>query len=275
MQTLPIVAAQNMLGILGLLVLVLGAFTAGGGAFNWEFFFSDGYREHGWARSLGRDGARGILLLLGGVLVVAGFVSQIVDAASKPVSNRAVVNVPAMNNNTESSQEVVDPAPSPSSGSPAVAQPQTVARQATRPAAPATGAERRGTATAPSTRLPGNMVSSQPVTIWNPDPAPEDMRTFLILQYRFEPGHQPHPGSQYVWVIDLQGVAHKVSFEGGTLEKQGQLTHLFDASAEGGGFDKPWATWIEIEVGGEGRQISNKLEIDGEEVRSLPLSPGQ
>jgi hypothetical protein len=113
------------------------------------------------------------------------------------------------------------------------------------------------------------------VTIWGPDPAPEDTRIFLILQYRFEPGHQSQPGRQYTWVIELEGLKHEIAFEGETLQKQGQLTHLFDASAAGGGFNKPWSTWIEMEAGGEGQQISNKLEIDGRQLRSLPLSPTQ
>src|SRR5690349_2100747 len=74
-----------MLGVVGVIALVLGGFTAGGGAFDWEFLFSDGYREHPWVRSLGREGARGLLILLGCVLGVAGFIVQVIDTASKPV----------------------------------------------------------------------------------------------------------------------------------------------------------------------------------------------
>lgn len=214
-------------------------------------------------------------MLVGGGLAVAGFVSQVVDAASKPVAVPAIAASTNAAENAPVEREPVEtsvPA-APSDGltfAPARTRAKSAADQPARPAPPATTMTSGGGAAANNTK-----VSSQPVTIGNPDPAREDMRIFLILQYRFEPGHQPQPGRQYDWVVELQGVAHKISFAGETLEKQGQLTHLFDASAEGGGFEKPWATWIEIEVGGEGRQISNRLEIEGDEVRSLPLSAVQ
>lgn len=257
-----------MLGIFGLLILVLGAFAAGGGAFNWEFLFSDGYREHGWVRSLGREMARGICMLLGGVLVAAGFVSQMVDAAAKPVAVRHLADA--------SVDSLADDAAQPPAASQPASMPASLSNHPTSAPPPAAGsllptappAEIR-TGKAPSP--PDLKTSAQVVTISSPDAAQEDERTLLILQYRFESGHQPVPDSHFFWVIELQGFAQRISYEGGSLEKQGQLTHLFDSSVEGGAFAKPWATWIEMQAGQESRQISNRLEIDGAEVRSVPL----
>lgn len=269
-----------MLGLLGLLLLAFGAAIAGGGVFNWEFLFSDGYREHGWARSLGREGARGVLMLLGGVLLIAGFVSQVVDAASKPITDHEIADVLPADESTVATQAtgVSDPAASrpepaphdskftmpPTSAGPASGRAPAQQRAGTPPA--------NVTATAPNTPAPNTPSPAQAVTIWSPEVAQEDTQVLLFLQYRFEPGHQPRPGGQYFWVINLEGVVQKIAFEGGSLEKQGQFTHVFNASAEGARFSAPWSTWIETQVGQNGRQISNRLDIEGADVRSVPLS---
>lgn len=269
-----------MLGLLGLLLLALGAAIAGGGVFNWEFFFSDGYREHGWARSLGREGARGVLMLLGGVLLIAGFVSQVVDAASQPIADRQIVDVLPNDDSTVATQATgvsdpaasrIEPAPNDSTRAP----PSTAAGPGPGRATtqrPAGTPPPNVTAAAPHPPAPNAPSSAQAVTIWSPDVAQEDTQILLFLQYRFEAGHQPRPDGQYFWVIDLQGVVQKIAFEGGSLEKQGQFTHVFNASAEGAHFSRPWSTWIETQVGQKGRQISNRLDIEGADVRSVPLS---
>jgi hypothetical protein len=266
-----------MLTIVSILALVLGIFAAGAGLFNWEFLFSDGYREHGWVRSLGREGARGVFMLLGSLLALAGFVSQIVDAAFKPVA--AVMS--ASDENSEDAAPAVEPTatsavPNASSTSPAFSPPPSVARpasgQTARPPANDANGKRQTLAPLPPAGPPDAKASAQAVTIWSPDVAEEETQTFVSVQYRFEAGHKPQPGGQYFWVVNLQGVAHKISFEGETLQKQGQLANLFNATSLGAGFDVSWSTWIEMEAGGKRRQISNRLEIEGEEVRFVPLT---
>jgi hypothetical protein len=268
-----------MLGVFGVIALVLGGFTAGGGAFDWEFLFSDGYREHGWVRSFSRDGARGLLILLGSVLGVAGFVMQVVDTASKPVP--AVAAAPseplaALDGEPSSSSESERPSwPSKKSSTsgkttaaPSVAGPN-VGKNAT--AAGMSSTDGETSSDEDDSGLSPVPPGPQPITIWNPQLEPQENQTLLILQYRFVRGHRPQPGSRYHWVVNLLSGTNEIEYEANSLEKQGQLTQLFDTPRAGGGFDQEWSTQLEIETDGRRAPVSNLLEITSEGIKSKPL----
>jgi hypothetical protein len=271
-----------MLGVFGVIALVMGGFTAGGGAFDWEFLFSDGYREHGWVRSFGREGARGLLILLGCVLGIAGFVMQVIDTASKPLPTVAAAPsepAPAIDGEPSSASERPTWPSKTSSGggkttAPSIAGP-TVGKKANEPDmssndAPTSSAEVDESDTG---NLPAR-TGPQPITIWNPQVEPQENQTLLILQYRFERGHRPQPGSRYYWVINLLSGTNEIEYEAASLEKQGQLTQLFDTS-RGGGFDKEWSTRLEVETNGRRTPVSNLLEITSQGVSSKPLKTRQ
>ncbi|HET6881419.1 MAG TPA: hypothetical protein VFI31_14750 [Pirellulales bacterium] len=268
-----------MLGILGVVSLVLGGFTAGAGAFDWEFLFSDGYREYGWVRSIGREGARGMLMLLGGILMLGGFVSQVVDAASpSALASAALPRQTAENDDQGTTADGLSPtnddvpAPRPKTdfnsrrSAPDTLAPPKVGKNVAAPEP-----------SAPTTSRPPPPADStlQEITIWEPDVVAEDGQTLLFLQYRFEAGHRPTAGIKYYWVIDFLGATHALEYEPESLQKQGQLTQVFSAPIEGGGFDQPWSTRLEAEANGRRTTISNRLEISAEGVRNVPLSSPQ
>lgn len=273
-----------MLGIIGVIALVLGAFIAGGGAFDWEFLFSDGYREHAWVRSTGRDGARGLMMLLGGLLAMIGFVSQVVDAASQP---SLVAASPGAGSTTVDKEPDAWPGRSTEDSS----TPGTMARQSAAPrsvvgptvAGPSVSNPRAGDpavgkasgaakpAPGPGESFPPSATSGQAMTVSNPDVVVEENQTLVILQYRFEAGHRPLAGSQYHWIVSFMGVAHEIAYDAEAMQNQGQLTHLF-SDAAGGELNKHWSTWVEIETAGRRKPISNTLEINGGNVRSRPLA---
>ena len=266
-----------MLGVAGIIALVLGGFAAGGGAFDWEFLFSDGYREHPWVRSLGRDGARGVLILLGSVLVVVGCVSQVIDGASQPVSavaSAASQNLLPIDVNDEptlasdySSGSVSTKAAGPmTTPAPSVAGPTVDQTDYVPPAVPASPS---ATDNASANSQPG----PQPMTIWSPEAVAQDADTIVSLQYRFEPGHLPLPGRHYLWVIELSSSTSEVLYEAETMQRQGQLTHIVRSPLKGSGFDRKWSTYLVVETNGPRKYVSNRLEITpGEGVRSTPLT---
>jgi hypothetical protein len=259
-----------MLGILGVVALVLGAFIAGGGAFDWEFLFSDGYREHPWVRSTGREGARGLMVLLGSLLAIGGFVSQVVDAASNPVAVTAALP------GTEPATIDADSATSDERQTRDASIDSTAPRAVAGPSMPrpnVAGPNLGGTSKlAPTDSAPSSAVSGQAITIWHPDVVDEENQTLVILQYRFEPGHRPVPGSHYHWLVAFSGASHEITYDAEAMQKEGQVTHVFSDSAAGRGFDTHWSTWLEVETEGRRKQISNTLEITGGEVQSKPLA---
>ena len=269
----------GMLGVAGIIAMVLGGFAAGGGAFDWEFLFSDGYREHAWVRSLGRDGARGLLILLGSVLVVVGFVSQVIDSASQPVvavastANQTFLPIDANDEPASTgdftggtASKVPGPraTPAPSVAGPTVG--QTDYFPVPQPTTPGAIDESSGAAE------PG----PQPMTIWNPEADSQHGDTIVSLQYRFEPGHRPRPGSHYLWIIDLVQATSEVHYDAEAMQRQGQLTHIVRSPLKGSGFDRSWSTYLVVETNGRRAQVSNRLEImSGEGVRSTPLTGPQ
>lgn len=263
-----------MLGILGVVALVLGAFIAGGGAFDWEFLFSDGYREHPWVRSTGREGARGLMVLLGSLLAIGGFVSQVVDAASKPVSVTAAMPGTGSAAVASESAASADGGRQDTSSIDSAGQSTVTSPTVTRPnvAGPKVGGTAKLGPTDSGRSAPSSGASGQAMTIWHPDVVPEENQTLVILQYRFEPGHRPVPGSQYHWLVAFSGVSHEITYEAEAMQKEGQLTHVFSDSAASGGFARHWSTWLEVETDGRRKQISNTLETTGGEVQSKPLA---
>ena len=220
-------------------------------------------------------------MLLGGILMLGGFVSQVVDAAS--TSALATAAVPRQT--AEDDDEETDangssaanddvPAPRPKTdfnsrrSTPASFAPPKIGKKGADPGPPA-----------PTTRRPPAPADSslQEITIWEPDVVTEDGQTLLFLQYRFEAGHRPTPGSRYYWVIDFLGTTHALEYDSASLQKQGQLTQVFNAPIEGGGFDHPWSTRLEGEVNGRRSPISNRLRDLGRRrprpaVVSVPVS---
>jgi hypothetical protein len=266
-----------MLGILSIVSLVVGAFVAGGGAFDWQFLFSDGYREHNWVRSVGRDGARGLLVLFGGVLIVVGFVGQVVDAAAKPVA------VTANDGGTLESTDELPPANGPTAGShsmetgptghpkpskgPAVAGPSL--QPMTSPTASHSHAPSRSAAAAdnPPPPAPGE---HQPMTIWNPETELEEDGATIWLQYRFEPGHEPVAGAKYFWLIAFPDKDTEV--EDDTMDREGRRAFFVELPKPEQSL-KRWSTTVwSVESDGKKKQVSNRLEINNGEVRSTPLA---
>jgi hypothetical protein len=268
-----------MLGIAGVVALVLGAFTAGAGVFDWEFLFSDGYREYAWVRSLGREVARGLLMLLGGVLMIGGFVSQVVDAASKPVLATAALT--RQTPESEAGEQDADEQPSPARDAAAPTPLKTDFNSRTSlPPTVVPGTKEKNTASpgrvgADVKQPPPASSPLQAMTIWEPDVAVEDAQTLLFLKYRFEAGHKPVAGGRYYWIVDFLGATHEVVYEAQSLQQQGQLTQVFGTPVEGGGFEHPWSNRVEIDRNGHRTQVSNRLEISSEGVRLVPLSAGQ
>jgi hypothetical protein len=263
-----------MLGIVAVVSLVLGAFVVGGGAFDWEFLFSDGYREHNWVRSLGREGARGTLILLGAVLAIVGFIGQVVDTASKPVDLTATT---AENGTIENPGE-----PSLSNSTPATGSASNALGNQMPTKTPPVAGPSLGTMNAPPpSYLPAASGSStgvsrpgpQPMTIWDPEAVDEDGETFVTLQYRFERGHQPLSNSRYLWIIDSLVTTIEVEYDPQSLQKQGQLTHLIRLPLASSGLLQSWSTVVMVEIGKQRRQVSNHLQIaPGNAVRSTPLA---
>ncbi|HVX10469.1 MAG TPA: hypothetical protein VHC22_04775 [Pirellulales bacterium] len=266
-----------MLGVVGVISLVVGGFAAGGGAFGWEFLFSDGYREHPWVRSLGRDGARGILMVFGGILALVGFVIQVIDTASKPVPAPIVAS-----NQVEPPDEAGRPpeetdswnaspnAPEPPTtknfddrtGGPAVVPGPTIGKNGPGIGKPSTDDGRM---------QPPARRGLEPITISNPEVEPQEAQTLIILQYEFQPGHRPVAGTRYFWIIDLESGTIEVEYSPESLEKKGQLTHVVDTPPAGSGFDAPWSTRIDVEANRRRTPVSNRLEISSEGVRSTEL----
>jgi len=263
-----------MLGIFGVIVLVLGGFSAGGAIFDWPFLFSDGYREYNWVRSAGREGARGMLILFGGILVVIGFVAQVVDAASR-ISLQAGRGIgpdrfaqsaeqgAAVDESSKESGAVATVATAPATAPPLVAGPTTGKVE------PPSGA---GTATTVSKAPTASTAPAwQPLTIFEPEAVPQESDTLLVLKYRFEEGHRPLAGGHYIWVIDVLDKTAEVEYDAGAMQQEGQLTHIVRAPFVQSGFDRTWSTSIVVEFDGRRQPASNTLHIaPGEEVRSVP-----
>jgi hypothetical protein len=261
-----------MLGIAAVVSLVLGAFVAGGGAFDWEFLFSDGYREHNWVRSLGREGARGALIALGAVLAIAGFIGQVVDTASKPIDLTATT---AENGTIENPDE-----PSLSNRTPATGSASNALGNRG-PTTPVAGPSLGTMSAPPPSYLPtatggspgASRPGPQPMTIWDPEAVDEDGETFVTLQYRFEPGHQPLSNGRYLWIIDSLVTTIEVEYDPQSLQKQGQLTHLIRLPLASSGLLQSWSTVVMVEIGAQRRQVSNHLQVaPGNAVRSTPLA---
>ena len=263
-----------MLGIVGIMALLLGGFAAGGGAFDWAFLFSDGYREHTWVRSLGREGARGLLILFGSVLMVVGFISQVVDSASKPVrvvSTSSDEPLMASDGEDGSAPQAEVPEVAGPTITPSVAAPSPTPRIE----GPAAGAPDSPPASylpsRPGTSATAAAPGPQLVTIWHPEVVAEDADTLVMLQYRFEVGHRPWAGFRYFWIIDLPDHTTEVESDGETLRKQGQLIHVFHMPLQGSGFQSTWSTVLMVEANGRRQEVSNRLQITPEGVRSTPL----
>jgi hypothetical protein len=263
-----------MLGILGIIALLLGGFAAGGGAFDWAFLFSDGYREHTWARSLGREGARGLLILFGSVLMVVGFISQVVDSASKPVRVISTsLDKPLTASDDRDGSAPQAEVPEVTGSTPNL--PLTTPPPAPRIEGPAAGAPNSPPASYLPSRSGNSATAAEPgpqlVTIWHPEAVPEDADTLVMLQYRFESGHWPWTGFRYFWIIDLPDHTTEVESDGETLQRRGQLIHVFHTPLQGSGFQSTWSTVLMVEANGRRQQVSNRLEITPEGVRSTPL----
>lgn len=266
-----------MLGIFGLIVLVLGGFAAGGGLFEWPFLFSDGYRDYSWVRSAGREGARGMLILIGGILVAVGFVAQMVDAAAgvKHDSGRGIG--PGRYAQDEESATPDEPsvdAPADGTANSAVTEQPRVAgpsmgkfeQHSTKPAVSAKATD------AAAKKTVSDAPAWQPMTVENPEAMAEGDNTLVTVQYRFENDHRRVRGGHYLWVIDVLGAVTEVDYDAETLQDEGQLTHIVRMPPSESGFDRSWSTSIVLEINGRRQAVSNRLEISqGADVRSIPL----
>ncbi|HQU42095.1 MAG: hypothetical protein B7Z73_00980 [Planctomycetia bacterium 21-64-5] len=267
-----------MLGIFGVIVLVVGGFSAGGAIFDWPFLFSDGYREYNWVRSAGREGARGMLILFGGILVVVGFVAQVVDAASRTSLQAGRGSGPGQFAQSPKEGAAVDEPPTDSAAVPTVATPPaTEAPQVAGPSMgqvePPSGAGSAATPAATVSRTPTASTAAawQSLTIFEPEAVPQESNTLLVLKYRFEEGHRPLAGAHYIWVTDALDKTAEVEYDAGVMQQQGQLTHIVRAPFVESGFDRTWSTSIVVEINGRRQPASNTLHIaPGEEVRSDP-----
>ncbi|HWB09228.1 MAG TPA: hypothetical protein VG826_08390 [Pirellulales bacterium] len=268
-----------MLGILSLVLLVVGAFLAGGGAFDWAFLFSDGYREYNWVRSVGRGGARGLLMLLGSVVILVGFVGQVVDAAAKPVfvtaNSEAALDktdgLPPAGGSADGSHstETGKAGPPATVPGPAVSGPShhKTSPAKTSPAVPQSQAATRspGSSGGPPPAPPGGY---QPITIWNPEVELYDGEATISLEYRFEAGHEPVPGAEYVWRLELPDGSREVVYE--SLQSEGRLQYLAQLSQAETGLTR-WSTVLSVDLDGKQKRVSNRLEIASGKVRSVPL----
>lgn len=277
-----------MLGVVAVVAMVLGGFAAGGGAFDWPFLFSDGHRDYAWVRSMGRDGARGLLLLFGSVLVLVGFVSQVVDSASQRVLVAdAATSQTSVGLDTNDEVAVPNHFPStnvpPAAGAPSAnhATVKNATGSAVTPAQPVANPNDAKYDRPPDAASYGASDNSsaiaapgpQPMTIWNPDAVAQGDDTLVELQYRFEPGHRPLPGSHYIWVIDVVGMTNEVQYDATILQQQGQLTHLIRLPLKRSGLEQAWSTVLVVETNGQRAQASNRLYVTpGQSVRSTPLA---
>ena len=257
-----------MLAILSLVSLVVGAFAAGAGAFDWAFLFSDGYREYDWVRNMGRGGARGLLMLLGGVLVIVGFVGQVVDAASKPVVVTA---------NAQRTSDTPEAPLSPSGSSGATSKGTDQTSRPSPSKGPVVAAPSPGSATSShASRAPAATVyvppvagANQPITIWNPQLEFSEGETMIRLQYRFEPGHEPLPGTEYFWQIEVPAKPTEVAYE--SLQSEGQLQYILRLAQTEKWLREAWSMVLTAKTDGKRAQVSNRLNIVGDKVQSTPL----
>lgn len=262
-----------MLGVFGVIVLVLGGFTAGGGIFEWPFLFSDGYREYNWVRSAGREGARGMLILSGGILVVLGFVAQVLDGAARARLDSGRGVGPARFAQTGDAVAPEQPAVD----APAAATPRVTLEEAPkfggprmeRIDRPSKTSAAASASTSPPTK--NNAPAWQPLTIDDAEAVAEGDDTLVMLQYRFEGDNRPVPGGHYFWIIDVLGGVTEIEYDAETLQREGQLTHIVRMPLRQIGFDRNWSTFIVLELSGHRRPISNILQMaPGEEPRSVP-----
>jgi hypothetical protein len=254
--------ANLMLGIVAVVSLVLGAFMAGGGAFDWEFLFSNGYRDYRWARSLGRDGARGLLMMFGSILIIAGFIGQVVDTASKqPVvatsSSADQSTIPIPDEPSSSSAGSSTSSASIKPGAPTTGKPPTSPTLTTTPRPADTANSGPPPSYVPTTT---SQPGLQPITIWNPQVFDQERETLVTLQYRFEAGHQPRPGDKYYWLINAAGTT-QVDFDPDPSQGEGQLSYLFHFPLASTGLQGSWSTELMCQINGKGYRVSNRLDI--------------
>lgn len=272
----PETKAIRMLGIVAVVSLVLGAFMAGGGAFDWEFLFSDGYHDHRWARSLGRDGARGLLMLFGGVLIIVGFIGQVVDTAAK--QPEVATSSSAAQDTIASPDEPSLPAVGPSSSSAAIKPGAPTIGKTPTPPTPATTPQTTLPSVTASSGPPASYLPSttsqpgpQPITIWNPQFFSQDDETLVTLQYRFEVGHHPLADAKYYWMINADQTT-EVEYEPESVQREGQLSHLFLAPMASTGLQRSWSTELIYEIDKKRYRASNRLYfMPGRGVQSTPV----
>jgi hypothetical protein len=249
---------------------MLGAFVAGGGAFDWEFLFSDGHREHEWVRNMGRGGARGLLMLVGSAFVVAGFVGQVAAAAAKPVDVAA---------NALGTPESGTPERQPPSGGSVAGFPwrDRGGSPASTKAPPVPDSSLGLTDAPPATFLPPagdgpttGTAGPQPITIWNPRTEAREEDTVVRVQYRFEAGHRPLANGVYYWIISAASKTTEVEYD--FWQNQGQLEYTLRVLLESSGLKQYWTTMLVVDIGGKRSQASNRLQITGGHVQATPLT---
>lgn len=258
-----------MLGGLALLAMLGGLLAAAGAAFDWEFLFSDGRQPHGWAASMGRAAARTILGLAGGGLMAGGFVARVVAVAETPLLSAAPSD--ATHPSLGPADELARP---PAKAPSAAAVPLAPGRASSDRSDAARLTQRPNPArTRPVVEAPPPAASSvQTITLWNPAAVLEPGGTTLFtVDYRFEAGHRPLPGVGYLWIIDMSDKTRVVEYDGGTLQKQGQLQHVIQTPDDLAGGIGRWNTSIRMGPHETGRQVSNELTVSGDRVQSAPL----
>lgn len=257
-----------MLGILAIVSLVLGAFVAGGAAFDWELFFSDGHRDHDWVRTFGREGARGLLLILGAVLVLSGFIGEVFDTASKPVIASADRSDQTTIDNPD---EPSRPEAMPATRSPATSGGASGNKSASTGGSPAGSASAPPPSFRPVTSGVEAKVGLQTMTIWDPEAVDEEGSTLVTLQYRFEPDFRARSDGVYFWIIESPSSTLEVRYDPELLQQEGQLTHLLRTPLATNGMLQSWSTYVLLEENERRRQVSNRLHIAaGAAIRSTP-----